>query len=582
MDVLQSSGLPRDHIAYADLIQLCIKRNAAAEGRRIHRHLSAAGGGGSPASLFLCNLLLGMYTKLGLSSEARQLFEEMRDRNVISFTTMIAAADGEFLALSLLVRMIRANVRPNMYTYSSVLQFCSDLRLLKTVHCPAVKAGLESDVFVRSSLVDGYFKCGDGDSGRAVFAEMPTTDMVVWNSLIGGLAQAGDAAASLALFGEMRRAGFGPSTATLTSLLRACTSVAMLETGRQVHGQAAKSSSDLILHNALLDMYCKCGELAEAETIFNTMVSRDVISWSTMIAGLAQNGRCRDALVVFEEMQLTGFKPNHITLVGVLFACSHARLVQQGRELFLTMEKTFGIRPAREHHGCMVDLLGRAGQLKEAMKFIMEMDCEPDTIIWKSLLAACRVHRDAGMAAAVAREILRLDPDDKGAYILLSNAYAGSNQWGDAEEVRRAMKERRVTKEPGCSWIEVGKKTHFFIAGDKSHPQSEVIERELERLIRRIGGEGYVPETAFVLQDVEREQKEELLKYHSEKLAIAFGLMNSIEGKPVRVMKNLRICGDCHTFAKMVSKAVGQRIIVRDPVRFHHFVGGECSCGDYW
>ena len=523
-----------------------------------------------------------MYIKLGLAAEAGALFEEMPERNVVSWTTMISAADGEELALRLLVRMIREGVRPNMYTYSSVLRFCSDLSLLKIIHCSAVKSGLESDVFVRSSLIDGYFKFRDSESGSAVFFEMRTTDLVVWNSIIGGFAQIGDSSRSLASFIEMMREGFPSSEATLTSLLRACTGAGTLEMGRQVHGQVLKSRADLILHNALLDMYCKCGELGEAEAIFKRMIFRDVISWSTMIAGFAQNGRSRAALTLFDEMCESGPKPNHITLLGVLFACSHAGLVKDGIRLFLSMEKLFGIKPQREHHGCMVDLFGRAGKLEKALDFIEEMNLAPDIIIWKSLLGACRVHKDVEMAARVAKEIHRLDPADYGAQILLANVYAGSNRWRDAENVRKNMIDKGMKKEPGCSWIEVGKKTHLFTAGDKSHPESETINKELERLIHRIADTGYVPETMFVLHDVEREQKEELLKYHSEKLAIVFGLMNSVEGKPIRVMKNLRICGDCHNFAKMVSKTEKHRIIVRDALRFHHFISGKCSCGDYW
>ncbi|CAA6672306.1 unnamed protein product [Spirodela intermedia] len=559
MESLHRRGLRGDPVAYSELIKCCLKNNAAEDGRRVHRHL--AGGGGSLLSMFLCNVLLNMYAKLGLAEEARKLFDQMPERNVVSWTTMISTC-AEEEALNLLVQMIRDGVRPNMYTYSS--------------------AGLESDVFVRSSLIDSYAKCGDLPSGRSVFDEMSTQDLVVWNSLIGAFAQAGGTSESVAVFVEMRRAGFRSSEAALTSLLRACAGTAMLEMGRQVHAQAVKSDADLILHNALLDMYCKCGELAEAAAAFWRMCRRDVISWSTMIAGLAQNGRSMAALELFEAMKKAGPPPNHITLVGVLFACSHAGLVEEGQKLFWSMEQLFGIKPEREHHGCMVDLLGRAGKLEEALRFIMEMDCERDTIIWKSLLGACRVHRDVGMATQVAKQILLLDPDDEGAYILLSNVYAGCNQWGDAEEVRRAMRDRRVKKEPGCSWIEVGKEAHLFVAGDKSHPQAEAIGKELDRLICRIADAGYLPDTIFVLHDLEREQKEEVLRYHSEKLAIVFGLMNSIEGKPIRVMKNLRICGDCHNFAKIVSKAENRRIIIRDPVRFHHFVDGECSCGDYW
>jgi pentatricopeptide repeat protein len=301
-----------------------------------------------------------------------------------------------------------------------------------------------------------------------------------------------------------------------------------------------------------------------------------------MVSGLAQNGRSTEALKVFDLMRSEGPAPNRITMVGVLFACSHAGLVEDGWHYFRSMEKLFDIQPEREHFNCMVDLLGRAGRLDEAVKFISEMNFEPDLVIWRTLLGACRMHKNANLAAYAAREILKLEPEDQGARILLSNTYADLRQWAHAEKSWKAMRNQGAKKEPGRSWIELGKQVHVFIAGEFSHPCSAGIVQELNRLIRRVTDLGYVPQTEFVMQDLESEQKEDLLKYHSEKLAVAFGTMNSMEGKPVRIMKNLRICGDCHSFVKLVSKSEDKVIIIRDPVRFHHFQDGVCSCGDYW
>ncbi|KAG1363261.1 putative Pentatricopeptide repeat-containing protein, mitochondrial [Cocos nucifera] len=329
-------------------------------------------------------------------------------------------------------------------------------------------------------------------------------------------------------------------------------------------------------------MYCKCGSLEEADALFQRMPERDVISWSTMISGLAQNGRSADSLGLFESMKAIGPKPNYITIVGVLFACSHAGLVEEGWYYFRSMEKLFGIEPGREHYGCMVDLLGRAGKLEEAVKFIHAMNFKPDSVIWRTLLGACRVHRNVNLAAYAAKEILKLEPGDEGTYILLSNIYADSQQWSDVGQVRKAMRDRGVRKEPGRSWLEVGKKIHVFIVGDMSHPNMDCIIKELNQLVGRITHLGYVPNTDFVLHDLGQEQKEESLRYHSEKLAIAFGIMNSTRGKPIRIMKNLRICGDCHAFAKLVAQTEDKTIVIRDPVRFHHFQDGVCSCGDYW
>ncbi|WOL13960.1 hypothetical protein Cni_G22740 [Canna indica] len=582
MASLEAQDLLADPVSYSNLIKLCIQNNAVQEGRSVHRHLSL---NGCSPKLFLSNSLMNMYVKFGLVNEAQQLFDAMPVRNVVSWTTMISALVSfkrNEEALRLLISMQREGSAPNMYTFSSVLRACQTLACLWSIHCCIVKHGLELDVFVRSALIDVYSKFGDLDYGYRIFKEMTTRDLVVWNSIIGGFAQGGDGYKAINLFTKMQRTGFMANQATLTSVLRACTGMVLLEMGRQVHVHVLKHKRDLILNNAVLDMYCKCGSLEEADTLFQRMSERDVISWSTMISGLAQNGRSNDALKLFELMKVSGAKPNYITIVGVLFACSHAGLVEDGWYYFRSMKQLFGIEPGREHYGCMVDLLGRAGKLDEALKFVQNMDFEPDTIIWRTLLGACRVHKEANLAAHAAKEILRLEPQDQGAYILLSNIYADSHRWNDAEQVRKSLKDRQVKKEPGRSWIEVGKKIHVFLVGDMSHPQADGIKMELSRLMTRIRTLGYVPDTDFVLHDIEREQKEESLQYHSEKLAIAFGIMCSTRGKPIRIMKNLRICGDCHTFAKLVAKSEGKAIIIRDQVRFHRFHDGVCSCGDYW
>lgn len=301
-----------------------------------------------------------------------------------------------------------------------------------------------------------------------------------------------------------------------------------------------------------------------------------------MVAGLAQNGYSRQALELFESMKESGSRPNYITVLGVLFACSHAGLVEKGWYYFRSMKKLFGVDPGREHYGCLIDLLGRAGRLDEAVKLIHEMECEPDSVTWRTLLGACRVHRNVDLAIYAAKKIIELEPEDAGTYILLSNIYANTQRWEDVAEVRKTMTNRGIRKTPGCSWIEVDKQIHVFILGDTSHPKIEEIVQRLNDLIERVMGVGYVPDTNFVLQDLEGEQKEDSLRYHSEKLAIMFGLMNLSREKTVRIRKNLRICGDCHVFAKVVSRMEHRSIVIRDPIRYHHFQDGVCSCGDYW
>ncbi|KAL2926322.1 hypothetical protein RDABS01_019686 [Bienertia sinuspersici] len=582
MKCLENHGLWGDCVVYSELIKCCISYKAIEEGKLVHKHLLS--NGHKPKS-FLLSMLVNMYVKFNLLSEAEKVFDKMPERNVVAWTTMISAysnAKNSQKAQEFLILMLREGVTPNMYTFSSVLRACDRLLSLRQVHCGIYKYGLESDVFVRSALIDVYSKWGELDNALAVFEEFVTGDLVVWNSIIGAFAQNSDSDEALNLFKRMKRAGFSAEQATLTSTLRAVTGLSLLELGRQVHVHVLKYNQDLILNNALLDMYCKCGGLDDARLVFNQMKERDVISWSTMIMGLAQNGFSREALNLFEEMKLSRIKPNYITIVGVLFACSHAGLLEEGWHYFRSMKKLFGVDPGREHYGCMIDLLGRADKLDDAVSLLHEMNCEPDVVTWRTLLGACKIHKNADVAIYAAKQILKLEPDDVGTYILLSNIYENSQRWEDATVLRKTMKERGLKKEPGCSWIEVDKRIHAFIFRDMSHPQIDGVIRELNQLVLKLRGVGYVADTNFILQDLEGEQKEDSLQYHSEKLAIVFGLMRLPKGSVIRIRKNLRICGDCHLFAKLVAKTEKRKIVIRDQVRYHHFQDGTCSCADYW
>ncbi|KAM7257990.1 hypothetical protein ACFE04_013731 [Oxalis oulophora] len=582
MESMENLKIHTDAVTYSQFIKCCIANKAVEQGKLVHKHVFSVG---YQPKTFLINSLLNMYVKFKLLDEAETLFDQMPERNVVSWTTMISAYSNAKMndkALRFLVLMIRDGVLPNMYTYSSVLRACEGLSSVWQIFTCAMKVGLESDAFVRSALIDVYSKLGELQCALRVFDEMVTQDSVVWNSIIGGFAQNSDGDEALELYKRMKRACFSADQSTLTSVLRACTSLSLLEVGRQVHVHVVKFDHDLILNNALVDMYCKCGGLEDANIVFTRMGEKDVISWSTMIAGFAQNGYTREALNLFEAMQAANIKPNYITVVGVLFACGHAGLVDEGWYHFQSMKKLYGIDPGREHYGCIIDLLGRAGKLDEAVQLIHEMVVEPDAVTWRSLLSACRVHKNMDLAIYAAEQVLKLDSEDSGTYILLSNIYANSHRWEDVARVRKAMKDRGIKKEPGCSWIEVHKKIHTFIVGDNSHPEIEGINKQLAHLINRLKGYGYFPDTNYALHDLEGEQQEQSIQNHSEKLAIVFGLMSLLGEKTIRIKKNLRICGDCHLFAKLVSQIEHRTIVIRDPVRYHHFKDGSCSCGDYW
>jgi len=302
-----------------------------------------------------------------------------------------------------------------------------------------------------------------------------------------------------------------------------------------------------------------------------------------MISGLAKHGYAERALELFHDMISAGVKPNDVTYIAVLSACSHSGLVKEGKEHFRMMQKDHGLIPRMEHYACMVDLLGRSGLVKEALDFINEMPWKADTLVWKTLLGACKTHNNMDVGEIAAKHIIELEPQDPAPYVLLSNLYADAGLWDQVARIRSAMRNKNLMKETGLSWMHVENTIHEFRAGDTSHPQAEEIYTKLDKLIRDIKGMGYVPNTSIVLHDMPDELKEQFLLQHSEKIAVAFGLISCTSAtKPIRIFKNLRVCADCHSALKYVSKATGREIILRDSNRFHMMKDGECSCREYW
>ena len=316
--------------------------------------------------------------------------------------------------------------------------------------------------------------------------------------------------------------------------------------------------------------------------IFDAMPSRNVVSWNAMIGGYAMHGEAASAVQLFHSMLKCKQKPDMVTFTCVLAACSQAGLTEEGRRYFNEMQKEHGISPRMEHYACMATLLGRAGKLDEAYDLISEMPFEPDGCIWGSLLGSCRVYGNVDLAEVAAEKLFCLEPQNAGNYVLLSNIYASKKMWEGVNRVREMMRDVGLKKEKGCSWIEIKNKVHMLLAGDDSHPMMAAITEKLKQLNIEMRRLGFVPSTDFVLHDVEEQEKDDILAVHSEKLAVALGLISTSPGTPLRVIKNLRICDDCHEAMKFISSFEGRELSIRDTNRFHHFRDGKCSCGDYW
>ena len=420
-----------------------------------------------------------------------------------------------------------------------------------------------------------------------MFDEIPVREcnLVSWNSMLNGFAANGRPNEVLTVFREMMDVDFAPDGFTMVSVLTACAEIGTLALGRRVHMYLAKVGlvGNSHVGNALIDLYAKCGSVDDARKVFEEMgTGRTVVSWTSLIVGLAVNGFGKEALELFGAMEREKLVPTEITMVGVLYACSHCGLVDDGFMYFDRMKEEYGITPRIEHLGCMVDLLGRAGKVEKAYDYIVTMPLEPNAVVWRTLLGACAMHKKLELGEAAWARLVELDPGHSGDYVLLSNLYAAVGRWADVHVLRKTMVKDGVRKNPGRSLVELRNSVYEFVMGDRSHPESEQIYRMLAQIAERLRHEGYIPRTSNVLADIEEEEKETALNYHSERLAIAFALLKSLPSTPIRIVKNLRVCRDCHTVIKLISKIYDREIIVRDRSRFHHFKGGSCSCKDYW
>ncbi|XP_050224777.1 pentatricopeptide repeat-containing protein At5g44230 [Mercurialis annua] len=515
------------------------------------------------------------------------------------------------------------NVRPVSFTFTAIFKGCIavlDLGLARQMHGQCVLiGGVGFDLFVGNSLIDLYVKCGVLECARKLFDEMPVKDiiswteiivayakigdmdsarelfdglivkdMVVWTAMVTGFSQNAKPKEAIRFFERMQEAGVEVDEVTLIGVISACAQLGAAEYAFWVHHIAESihgyfTGYSVVLGSALIDMYSKCGIVDYAYAVFEGLKDKNVFSYSSMIKGFAMHGHAVAAINLFNEMVKTEVKPNEVTLIGVLTACVHARMVEEGLDIFRSMENHFGVKPSYKIYTCVVDLLGRAGRLNEAMELIKTMPVEPQAEVWGALLGACRVYRNPDMATTAARHLFELEPSSIGNYVILSNIYASAGRWQDVSWVRKLMREKGLKKNPGCSWIETKKGViHEFFSGDMTHFMSTEIKQVLMNLLDRLQANGYQPNLSSLPYDLSDEEKRRILMTHSEKLTLAFALISLDPGCTVRIMKNLRICEDCHLFMCGASKIVGREIVVRDNMIFHHFRGGTCSCGNFW
>jgi pentatricopeptide repeat protein len=580
---MRGLGIQPDNFTFPFVLKACGFLRNLEVGVIVHGNVIELG---YESDVVVGNSLIAMYGKCERLDISRLMFDKMPDRSIVSWSSMIGACAHNAHyeeGLSLVTRMLEEGIRPNRIVILNVMACVFRENEADDVCRVVMDSGFDLDQSVRSAAMGMYARCGKIDIARGFFDEILEKDLVSWASMIEAYTQADLPLTALELFKQMLSQRISLDSVILLSVIHACSNLASFQQARFIHRILIRIffENQIALETALIDLYVKCGRLVYARKMFDRMQERNIISWSTLISGYGIHGHGKEALNLFDQMKAS-IKPDHIAFLAVLSACSHGGLIVEGWECFNSMSRDFKVTPRPEHYACMVDLLGRAGRLSEALDFIERMPARPDAGVWGALLGACRIHLNVELAEVAAKSLFELDAENPGRYVLLSNIYASSGKRNKAHRIRALMKQRGVRKIAGHTIIEIKNKVYTFVAGDQSHPQTNLIYSELEKVINRIRQEGYTPDLNFVLHDVEEETKEKMLCMHSEKLAIVFGLLNTGPDSVIRIRKNLRVCGDCHTATKFISKVTGREIIVRDAHRFHHFNEGTCSCGDYW
>ena len=550
---MQKEGFEFTDYTLVSVLNVCSMVMDLRRGKEIHGRILVGGFGGN---VFVWNTLVDMYAKCGHIDQARWLFNRMVNKNVVSWNLMISG--------------YMKHGKPD-----ECIGLFRDMKV----------SGLRPDQVTISNILGAFLRIGNMDEAEKLFAEIKEKDKVSWTTMIAGYVQNNMEEDALILFGQMLSENIKADKFTISIIVSCCARLASLYHGQAVHGKAVHMGvdKDLLVSSTLVDMYSKCGETTDAWTIFTAMPCKNVISWNSMIIGYAHNGMDITALDLYEEMMHQNLKPDYVTFVGVLSACMHAGLTEEGQRYFNSIRGLHGMTPTLDHYACIINLLGRSGRIDKAVALIEDMEHTPNSLIWSTLLSVCKMCGDIKNGEIAAKHLIELDPFNAEPYVMLSNMYATDGRWKDVAAIRSLMKNKKVKKFAAYSWIESGGKFYKFVSEDRSHPESKAIYLQLNELVRKLQESGFIPDKSLVLHNVGEDEKFEAICYHSEKLALAFGLIKNPQGKqPIRILKNIRVCSDCHAFMKFVSNIIERPIILRDSNRFHHFVGGHCSCKDLW
>lgn len=580
---MQLEGIDPDPITFHYILKQCDSNVRLEQGKQIHGHIVQ---NGVEWDSFVGNALVDMYAKCGSLNDAHTVFEKLPKQDVVTWSALIggyAEHEHSLKALQLYEFMQQVGPEPDPVTFLCVLKACSNIACLdqgKHIHGQIIERGWEADEFLGSNLIDMYSKSGSLEDACRVFDKLQTRTVVAWNVLIAGYTQHDHYQEALKLFQQMQMEGAVPNIVTLVCTLKACSSVAALEQGRHIHGHIIDSGfkPNVIVSSTLVHMYAKCGSLDEACIVFDTLPERNIVTWSTLIAGCAQDSDYSLAFRSFEGMQRAGFKPDDVAFLSLLSACSRAGFVEMGCMHFKSMRNDHCIAPKVEHYNSMLDLLGQAGWLNEAEDLLETIPFGTNIVGWTSLLSSCRKHTNVDLGKRCFDRFVTMDCGDAAGYVLMSSIYARAGMHEEAVKVEELRTRVNGWKKPAKAYIEIDHQVHGFVVGDKVHPRIDDIYAKLKTLNMKMMEEGYQPNLDSVLDSKSDKEKAEALCGHCEKLAIAFGLICTTSGTSIRVAKNLRMCGDCHIATEVISRIEMREIIVTDAYCIHRFQDGACSC----
>ncbi|CAN6470284.1 unnamed protein product [Victoria cruziana] len=449
-------GVEANQFTYGSVLRACTHLESLQEGEMIQSCIVKRG---YYHNLFVQSALVDLHSKCGRVEDALYVFGKMSERDLVSWNTMVAgfAAKGfGARALQLLKLMLREGFCPDRYSFGGVLKGSSShgTEGVRMIHGLTIRFGCDSNDIVCGALIDAYAKCRSLGDAKLVYQSMEVEDLVSLTALVTGyLHGRKNGVEAMKMFNNIQRSRMKIDGILLCSILSICADAAAFDMGRQIHALLWKTHSghDTALANALVDMYAKCGAIEDADQAFHEIADRNVISWTCLITGYGKNGLASEAIGLFQRMERSGVKPNDVTFLGVLCACSHGGMESMGYQLFGSMINAYGIRPREEHYSCVVDLLARCGSIKEAYEFVYNMPIRPTASLWGSLLGACIMHKDAVVGERAFGHLIAMDPANSTGYIVIANIYASLGLWEKAEDTRRLMKERGLHKEPGWS-----------------------------------------------------------------------------------------------------------------------------------